>query len=104
MCGARWAMCSCEAVCVGMARGVARRKNACHTRAVAVVEAASPPPRARGNPLCVCATQPGALCGVCSSRGRGRERGVGEKGARTRRDAGGGLFRLRILVFAGLRG
>ena len=75
VCGARWAMCSCEAVCVGMARGVARRKNACHTRAVAVVEAASPPPRARGNPLCVCATQPGALCGVCSSRGRARSGG-----------------------------
>ena len=42
VCGARWAMCSCEAVCVGMARGCREAKG---TRAVAAVEAASPPPR-----------------------------------------------------------
>ena len=56
VCGAGWAMCSCEAVRVGMARGCREAKNACRTRAFAAVEAASPPrPRARGNPLCVCA-------------------------------------------------
>ena len=43
-----------RAVCVGMARGCREAKNACHTRAFAAVEAASSPPRARGNPLCVC--------------------------------------------------
>ena len=40
VCGARWAMCSCEAVCVGMARGCREAKG---TRAVAAVEAASTP-------------------------------------------------------------
>ena len=57
MCGAGWAMCSCEAVC-GHGVGVARR-NACRcgryrdTRAVAAVVPPRPPRNERGT-HCVC--------------------------------------------------
>ena len=105
-----WAMCSCEAVCVWawrrMSRGEERAPHACRCgRGSRLV----PPATSAGQPtvcVCVCATQPCALCGVCSSRGRGWERGVrGEKGARTRRDVGGGgPPHPRVRAFAGLEG
>jgi hypothetical protein len=82
----------------GHGEGVSRRRKARAARVpLRPWKRPRPPPRPRaGQPtVCVCATQPGALCGVCSSRGRGWERGAGEKGARTRC---GSPFRLRILV------
>ena len=47
-----------------------------------------PPATSAGQPTeCVCATQPGALCGVCSSRGRGWERGGCGERSEPARDA-----------------
>ena len=83
VCGAGGGMCSCEAVC-GQAWGCREVKNARRTRAVA------PPSRhERGEP---------AQAVGCAAREAGLGAGWQRKGA------GGGLFRLRILVFAGLRG
>ena len=59
---------------IGVSRGGKRVPRACRCgRGSRLV----PPGRERGatHCVCVCATQPGALCGVCSSRGRGWERG-----------------------------
>ena len=51
-CAAQGGPCAAVRLCVWAWRGGCREaKNACHTRAVAAVEEASP--RARGNPLCV---------------------------------------------------
>jgi hypothetical protein len=108
-CAAQGGPCAAVRLCVWAWRGGCREaKNACHTRAFAAVEAASPPPRARGNPLCVCATQPGAGCGVCVQLARqGRVRGWErrEPGATLR--GRGGLCRLPIAICvratAGLR-
>ena len=69
VCGARWAMCSCEAVCVGMA-WVSRGENARRSRAVAAVVPPRPPRPRAGNPLCVCATQPAHFVG-CAARETG---------------------------------
>ena len=93
MCGAGCGPCAAAgAVCVGMVRGCReaekRVPHACRcgrgSRLVA------PRPRARGNPLCVCArhTARRTLRGVQLAR-QGPGAGVGEKGARTRRSAGG---------------
>ena len=92
-------------VCGHGVGGVARRKSARHTRAVAALRSRLVPHAASVGNHCVCATQPGAGCGVCSSRGRGWERGAGEKGARTRRDVGGGgppHVQRRVRATAGL--
>jgi hypothetical protein len=80
VCGARWAMCSCEVVCVGMARGVSRgEKNARHTRAFAAVEAASPPAASAGQPtVCVRHTARHTLWDVQLVR-QGWERGGWER-------------------------
>ena len=62
--------------------GVARRKARATRVPLRPSEPPRPPATSAGQPtVCVCATQPGALCGVCSSRGRGRERGCGREGS-----------------------
>ena len=75
-------MCSCEAVC-GQAVPEEKRRpcGRCEENACRPPPVPPRPPVQRAGTHCVCATQPGALCGVCSSRGRGWERGVGEKGS-----------------------
>ena len=87
--------------------GVARRKSACRTRAVAAVEAASSPRPRAGQPLCVRHTARRRLWGVQLARQGLGAGGAGEKEPRTRRCAGGGLCRLPIAICvratAGLR-
>ena len=69
-CAAQGGPCAAVRLCVWAWRGgVARRK----TRATRVLLRPWKPPRPPGHERgnhCVCATQPGAGCGVCSSRGR----------------------------------
>ena len=76
-------MCSCGGrVCVGMARGVSRGGKAPHACRCGPPEPPrAPRPRARGNPLCVCAPHSPAQAVECVCAARGG-RGRGEPGAR----------------------
>ena len=75
-------MCSCEAACVWAWRGRCREGEERVPHACRCGRGSRLAPgheRGATHCVCVCATQPGALCGVCSSRGRGRERGLRER-------------------------
>ena len=92
VCGAGCGPCAAARlrVCGHGVGGVAKAKNACRTRAVAAVEAASPPATSAGQPtVCVCAPHSPAHFAGCAAREAGPGAGVGEKGARTRHSAGG---------------
>ena len=68
-----WAMCSCEAACVWAWRGRCREGEERVPHACRCGRGSRLAPgheRGATHCVCVCATQPGALCGVCSSRGR----------------------------------
>ena len=75
--GAGWATCSCEGRCVWAWQGCREAEKRTPPRAVVASGCSSPTPRA-GNP-CVCATQPGAGCGVCTARQGLGAGGAGEK-------------------------
>jgi hypothetical protein len=86
VCGARWAMCSCEAVCVGMARGVSRGEKRVPHACLCGRGSRLAPAASAGQPtVCVRHTARRRLWSVCAAREAGPGAGVGEKGAR--RDA-----------------
>ena len=79
VCGAGWAMCSCEAACVGMARGCREEKNACRARAVAALRSRLVPPATSGATHCVCAPHSPAQAVGCAAREAGAGSGGWER-------------------------